>query len=460
MITDDLIKKGIAAQREYFLKHKKLMGRYALAKELGITDRQAYVIVEIANYLITEKPVEENKKSEIKDKGNIKEVSGTFSDLDDLILKCKIDTEIWECYDFHVTDGEWEVASKYRDQNLTWTKGMNNKGEDIQIMEGHAIRKNEFIKTTNKKFQISAKFRLKATIIYKDTFKDELIKDFKALAKKQKTTYQPFNINKNETTFALEVNRFDLHYGKLVWGEETGGSHYDTKIAKELYEEAGAYLLNEARRICKIDRIFLPVGQDFFNSDNSMPFPSTTKGTPQQEDLRWQKTFRNGRVLVAEDIVKFSEVAPVKVVIIPGNHDFQKSFFLGDALECLFQGNPNVQIDNSANPIKYLSYGTVLLGYVHDAGSVQRLSTTMQYDVPDLWMNSKFREWHIGHIHHSKKLEIMTEEDKQSITIRYLRTMMPTEGWENEQQYRSMKGAEAFIWSKTNGLFHMIPFNL
>lgn len=463
------------------------IGRIRLARYLGVNEKKARNILDTFKIFgiikddcnnqtekkDNKKKANSNKKNDnsnldskitIKETKNSQEVSGNFKSLEELIEKCNIDLSIWECYDYAITNGEWDVASKSRDQKLTWKIKDDNKGNPIQLMEGYSNRANEFVTQKNKKFNISAKFRLKKTIIYKDTFKEELIEDIKRnielinLSKdiKQKTFY----INKNETSFCLEISRFDLHFGKLIWGEETGGTNYDSKIAKELYLESGQYLMNEAKRICKIDKILLPLGNDFFNSDNNLPFPTTTNGTAQQDDLRWQKTFRQGRQLITDDINYLNQFAPIDMKMIQGNHDTQKSFYLGDALECLFLHNKNVNIDNNANYQKYWSYGNLLLGFTHDSSNLHRLTTTMQFDRPDLWFNSKFREWHLGHIHHTKKLEILTEEDMQGITVRFLRTLMPTDGWENAQKYKSNKGAEGFIWSKDKGLYHHIPFNI
>ena len=388
------------------------------------------------------------------------EINGNFSTLEELIEKSKIDTTIWECYDYQIVEGQWDVASKNREQDLTWKIVNDSKGNPVQLMEGHAIRKNDFILQTNKKYHIRAKFRLKPGIVKKDNFKTELLEDVKNLMNynKLESTIETFYINSNKTHFALEINRFDLHFGKMIWGEEcvagpgspTESGNYDTKIAKELYDEAGKYLLNEAQKICKIDKIIIPCGNDFFNSDNSIPFPVTTKGTPQQEDMRWQKLFRQGRILLAHDLIMMKKLNPSAVIgvpIIPGNHDFQKSFYLGDALECMFLNDPQIVIDNSPNPHKYWHYGNTLIGFTHEVKSLNRLGTTMQEEIPEMWFKSKYREWHLGHIHHSKKVELLTEEDRQSITFRWMRTLMPYDAWENTENYKSQKGAEAFIWS-------------
>jgi hypothetical protein len=51
--------------------------------------------------------------------------------------------------------------------------------------------------------------------------------------------------------------------------------------------------------------------------------------------------------LAQEVIDKCASIAPVDVIIIPGNHDEERTFYMGDALACRYEGNPNVTVDNS-----------------------------------------------------------------------------------------------------------------
>ena len=64
----------------------------------------------------------------------------------------------------------------------------------------------------------------------------------------------------------LEVNIFDLHFGKLCWNGETG-EDYDTKIASKRFHNAIDDIVGKAI-FHDVDKIVFPVGNDFFNSDN------------------------------------------------------------------------------------------------------------------------------------------------------------------------------------------------
>jgi len=178
---------------------------------------------------------------------------------------------------------------QYRDQDLEWTPGTGKGGKDTQIMSGHSIRKPEGVTKINRKFLIKAKFKRKSEIIDIAKFRKDMIDDFCKVVPKAKI--RAYNLNGKNL---LEVDLFDVHFGKLGWIKETGSGSYDAKIAEEIFLRAIKTLLKRATKVCDIEKILFPVGNDFFNADNSYPLPATTRGTPQQEDLRWQKTFQNG----------------------------------------------------------------------------------------------------------------------------------------------------------------------
>lgn len=258
----------------------------------------------------------------------------------------------------------------------------------------------------------------------------------------------------------LQINIFDLHFGKMAWAEETG-YNYDTKIASELFINALSELVHRSKGY-DIDRILLPVGNDFFNSDYSHPFNKTTNGTPQEEDLRWQKTFREGRQLLIKGINMLSQIAPVDVVIVPGNHDFERCFYLGDSLEGWFHNNENVTVDNKANPRKYYNYGLSLIGLTHGNNEkVQDLPLIMANECPELWSKTKFREFHLGHWHHKKEIKYKSTDEYNGTTIRYMSSLCATDSWHHKKGYiTSKRTADAYIWDKEKGLVANLVFNI
>jgi hypothetical protein len=72
--------------------------------------------------------------------------------------------------------------------------------------------------------------------------------------------------------------------------------------------------------------------------------------------------------------------------MVPGNHDYERNFYLGDSLEGWFYNNPNVTVDNSANPRKYYKYGQVLIGYTH--GNEEKVT-----DLPLIMAHERSTDW-------------------------------------------------------------------
>jgi hypothetical protein len=274
---------------------------------------------------------------------------------------------------------------------------------------------------------------------------EEMIQDARKFAPKYpKVRYTP-----RRDSMLYEIAIPDIHFGRLTWHEESGHD-FDIKIAEHVVTEVMSQLLQYSSNF-EIGKILLPIGNDFFNANSKMN--TTVRGTVQQEDTRWQKTFRAGRRLATEMIDACAEIAPVDVVFIPGNHDEERVFYLGDALECWYHNNKNVQIDNGAKSRKYYSFGNVLLGFTHgDTETTKKLPSLMQFEVPKLWGNSTYREWHTGDKHH--KMDYVLEVDEQvGIVIRILRSLVPADAWTfNHGFVGSQRAAEAFVWHPENGL--------
>jgi hypothetical protein len=265
----------------------------------------------------------------------------------------------------------------------------------------------------------------------------------------------------------LEVSIFDLHLGKLGWAGETG-ENFDTKIAAKRFIDSVKTLIYRAQGF-NITTVLFPVGQDFFNSDNKEN--TTSNGTPQDEDLRWQKTFDVGcRLLVdAVNLLKQMGVT-VEVMVIPGNHDFERSFYVGKYLEGWFNNDPQVLVNNGASPRKYKVHGKVLLGFTHGKDEKQdSLPLLMASDKESkpYWSQTTYHEWHLGHVHRQKTIKYtildknkIVDEDL-GVTVRYLSSLTGTEEWHHKKGYvGQIKGADAFVWNDKTGLVAHLKTNL
>jgi hypothetical protein len=259
--------------------------------------------------------------------------------------------------------------------------------------------------------------------------------------------------------YLLELSLPDLHIGKLSWEDESG-ENYDTKIAIERYNQSVAKLLDHVRHYKnEIEEILLPIGNDLFNIDNKNNM--TTAGTPQHVDSRWQQMFQKAKGLLINNINDLMQIAPVRVLMVSGNHDMQTVFYLGSVLEAYYRNTDKVTIDNSPTQRKYHSYGINLIGFTHgNEEKHQELGLIMATEKPQEWAASKCRQFHLGHFHSRKTTKYLDVQEFQGFTVRVLPSLSGTDAWHNSKGYMSMKSAVAYLYSKDNGLVAEFSHNI
>lgn len=269
----------------------------------------------------------------------------------------------------------------------------------------------------------------------------------------------PRDAKASDDPHMLELCIMDAHLSKLAWGEETGGANYDMAICEARVDAAVDDLLYQARSY-DIEKIVLPWGNDFFHFDTISGM--TTAGTPMDRDSRFQKMFRKGRAIASRAVRRCAAIAPVELVIVPGNHDEITSFLLGEVLAAEFEDDERVTVDNSPRLRKYVKYGANLIGYTHGKDEPhKKLPLIMAQEVPHLWGETVFREVHTGHFHSSKVTDATPVNSFNGVRVRILQSLSGTDAWHARHGYvGETGGAEAFVWSASKGLranlFHLL----
>ena len=138
--------------------------------------------------------------------------------------------------------------------------------------------------------------------------KEEIIESHEKYSPKVEKKYESVN-----DPIVYEVSLPDIHYGKI------DGQTLDE--AEEAYMHTIKDLMIKASGL-NIDRILLPVGNDGMNSEGYSR--ATTKGTSQQDSAGWQETFVGYCSLMVRAICYLARTAPVDVVVIQGNHDYER----------------------------------------------------------------------------------------------------------------------------------------
>jgi hypothetical protein len=295
---------------------------------------------------------------------------------------------------------------------------------------------------------------------------DDQEKAFKEFINTIKDNAPKFNINayskpivSEHRRYLLELSLADLHVGKLAHEDEVG-ENYDTKIAIYRYNTSILKLLNHVRHYKnEIEEIILPIGNDLLQIDKMEG--TTTAGTKVDTDSRWQKMFINAKNLIIENINELMKIAPVKVLIVPGNHDYQSSFYMGSLLEAYYWNTDSVYIDNSPTQRKYHNYGINLIGFTHgNEEKHQDLGLIMATEKPELWAKAKCREIHLGHFHSRKTTKYVDIMEYQGFKIKILPSLSSQDRWHNSKGYFSMKSAVAFLYDKENGCIAEFSHNI
>jgi hypothetical protein len=341
--------------------------------------------------------------------------------LDELVEHCKIDLGIWEVERFICN--KWEVGAK----------------------------------DSNSEIQVTALFQVKAFLKKKKAtaFAKAEIEALRQEAMKYSPKFTGFRPKKiSGSGVAVEFAIYDHHYGGLIWGEETGGEDWDNKIASYSGRDALESLVNKSRGF-NPEMAVLVLGHDRQNADNRAG--STENLTPQSMDSRYHKVYNISKTEAKWSIDKLlAEYGRVHVIMVPGNHDPLATFHLGDYLATWYRNCPGVTIDNSVPMRKWWEWGVVMLMLEHgNKGKLPDYDRIMSSEKPEMWGRTKWREAHTGDKHHKTTIET------KGAIIRSLSSLRPSCAWSTENHHTgSIRAAEAFIWSKTEGLIGQATYSI
>jgi hypothetical protein len=329
--------------------------------------------------------------------------------LEQLLAYCKVDLAVWEVERFICN--KWEMGFKDK----------HDLADSLPL------------------FQVKAFLRKKVAIVDARQELEALKEQFGA--PEPQLVYREQQVTGN----MLEINIPDVHVGKLAWPMETGQPPYDVQIAVALHDRALDTLIERTSHYA-YDEILYVVGNDLLNSTDVEN--KTTAGTIVTTDGRFQKTFYKTREMVVRAIEKLRLIAPVRVMLVPGNHDTLAVWHLGDSLQCYFRNYDDVKIDNEPKYRKYHQFGQVMLGFTHgDKGKKSDYPLLMATEKPEMFGQTKFREMHTGHIHQTKL------EEQHGVRVRILPALCPADDWHSENGYiGNQRNAEAYIWNRIEGL--------
>lgn len=231
-------------------------------------------------------------------------------------------------------------------------------------------------------------------------------------------------ITSNESTLVLPI--YDGHIGKYAYGKETG-EDYNHEIARNRILTAVKDLVE--RGIANgITRIIFPVGQDLMHVDNLQK--NTTAGTPQDVSGHVKQIYDVALQTMVDALnICADSGATVEAFYCPGNHDTLLSYTIVKALAGHFKNDERVSIEENASQRYYIKVGKNLLGFSHGAHEKARIFEIMQQEAREMWGETEYSEWIVGHTHDEKV------ESKMGVKKRTIGTIAGHDTWTYNSGY-------------------------
>jgi len=398
--------------------YRELGSRDAVAKHLGIAGST------VSAYLQRRGQPGKGTKQETgreslavdcsKDSQTITSVSSTVRTLEGAIEIAGVDLQVWEV-DRHIVN-KWDSAR--------YTK--SDKWDAIEL------------------WQVKVWLKRRKAAEFIDPLESLITKLRKGAPK-----HKPIKRKPVDDPHLLVLGLMDAHFGKLAWAAETGND-YDLKIAEELFAQAFADLMGRIGGY-QIERIAIPIGQDFFHTDN--PQNATVNGTPQDVDGRRPKMFEAGVSAMLACVQAALKVAPVQLFYSPGNHDRETSWYLARVLAAHYHDHPDVDVDYAPTTRKYIEYGATLLGFDHGDGTKpQDLPNVMAREQREAWGRVQYTEWLTGHFHKVKEQRFTAADTHGGTVVRTLPSLSGTDAWHYRNGYvHGRRAAECYLYHRDEG---------
>jgi hypothetical protein len=273
----------------------------------------------------------------------------------------------------------------------------------------------------------------------------------------------------------LEIAVFDPHIGMYGWAQEVG-EDYDSGIAVRRYVQVVEQALSVAH-FYNVERILFVAGNDLSHVDAlgvQQKGGTTTAGTAQDFDSRLPKVFSAIRRAVVAGIDMARLVAPVDVLVVPGNHDEQTTYKLGEVLQAWYRNDPAVDVkydveseDEAYWPRRrqYYRYGKNAFMFTHGMEYKRKrdpLPLLFATEAPPaMWAATTHREVHTGHNHIRMSGRYAPEADvteTRAIITRSLPGLTPEDAWHYQQGYRHQQAGTALVFRRSGGIAGLHEF--
>ena len=240
----------------------------------------------------------------------------------------------------------------------------------------------------------------------------------------------------------IELSLSDFHLAKRI---VNGDNSIENR--KATYMNVLVDLLNKVLSNYKIGTVVFPISNDFFHTDNYQN--QTTAGTPQDVSVEYGEEYEHGFDLLVKAIHLLRQYSNnVEVLLVQGNHDKTKSFYLAHALEVFFLNIDGIVFDRRESELKATVLGNTFIGYHHGNCKLEDLpllfATHPQYS--SAFGNATYREVHTGDKHHYMAKEV------KGVRIQQMPSLSGTDRWHRDNNFvHSIRAALVLIYDAEYG---------
>lgn len=337
----------------------------------------------------------------------------------------------------------------------TLDKALEIAKVDLSVwkVERHVINSWEVTgRNKDGKFGTYTNWQVKAWLVRKSP-QEASIEKLLSTLKKDAPKPQPLKYRRKKSDRLLEISIVDVHNG-LRCQPPTAEDFWNPELSRSMLLGTSAALVSAAESCGPFDRIVVPIGHDWMHIDG--PDSATTKGTLQPEADEYLSMFLAAEKLAIEWILSLREIAPVEIIVVPGNHDWVSAFALGRILSAYFHKDPHVGVDtwnNPTDPYKWLRWGCNLIGYFHKVKNPLAMAALMANERPQDWAETAggWREWHVGDQHRRGEYRPFVMEE-QGVGIEFQPSIVPSNAWARSQGYtHQRRSGTAHVWDKEEG---------
>ncbi len=355
------------------------------------------------------------------------------------------------------------AITKYRRENASTQEQRMSLLEQECEKAGMSVEDVKHYWFKSEQFSIFAKNKVRTY----EEIRDDLIAEMKKFA----PHYPKIKRKITKDGHLLVVDPADVHFGKLSVMNETG-EDYNLKVAEKRFDEAIDELIATVTPF-NVSSIVLVLGNDILHVDT--PFRMTTSGTPQDTDGMWHEAYTLAKNCYIRAIEKLVQIADVRLVFCPSNHDFMSGYMLADSVSSWFAHNEHVYGEVTPMHRQYLVYGENLLGFTHgDGAKMLDLPSLMAKEAKKYWGKTTFRYFYVHHGHHKDRKsatagtrkQTQIEQDLIGITeidtglkqdptnnvfIEMVRTPSAPDRWHFTKGYSNLQAIEVFLHHPSGG---------